>query len=136
MEQTLHLFWQIPLAASLLFVAVALFFFRVGAPNVAKIDAHIALGGSRLWYIPRVVLYLLCAMAFVYDVLYNFTLGTILFLQLPISQNVDGNRWLVTFTERLQYIVSNQNFDGTRRRTLALPIARFTNMIDPNHIRM
>jgi hypothetical protein len=58
-----------------------------------------------------------------------------MFWQWPLSKSGIGQRWRLTFSDRLQYIVGNHNFDGSWRRALALPIAKFVNKIEPSHIK-
>jgi hypothetical protein len=110
---TLHLIWQIPLVASLLFAVLAVGYFKALDPFLEWWGTKTEFGVCVLLSQFAIVAGVLSLLIWLYDVLYNVTLGALLFWQWQLSKSMLDHRWRLTFSDRLQYIVGNHNFHGT-----------------------
>ncbi len=75
------------------------------------------------------------AIMYLYDVLLNMTLGSLVFWQLPFGYSYYTGRRCWTLSDRIQNIVVAYEYKSTLRYRLAYKLALFINAIDPNHIK-
>ena len=111
----IYLFLQFPI-----FVLLSVLAFRVLIPIASK----------GRWYEYAVTPFVL--IIWVYDVLFNVTIGSVIFLQLPFEFDVVRARRALTFSDRLQALVELPV--ATWRVTRAVKFAKFVNKIAPYHI--
>lgn len=78
----------------------------------------------------------IAALIWLFDVAYNVVFGLLLFFQFPFKYDPLRKRRALTFSDRLQHILTASRYCQTWRASLAAPIARLTNWLtEPNHIR-
>ena len=75
------------------------------------------------------------AIMYVYDVIFNVTVGSVMFWQLPFGYSYYTGGRCLALSDRIQNIVTAYQYRGTWRYWLAYRLGLFINAIDQDHIK-